>query len=148
MLKDGPEILTESLWQIVNMSLDSEFIDSCKTAKLRPIFKNGKTTEPKNYRPVSLLLVMSKVIERVVHNQLIEKLEKHKIIYDYQSGFRSKHHANICLVHLSNQISKGFKTRKSTGMILIDPQKSFDTLAKLEPPLFQKSSNFFPRKRG
>ena len=77
---------------------------------------------------------MSKVIERVVHNQLIEKLEKHKIISDYQSGFRSKHHVNICLAHLSNQISKGFKTRKSTGMILIDPHKSFDTLAKLEPP--------------
>ena len=71
---------------------------------------------------------MSKVIERVVPNQLIEHLEKYKIIFDYQSGFRTKHSVNTYLAHLSNQILKGFGARKSTGMILIDLQKPFDTL--------------------
>ena len=71
---------------------------------------------------------MSKVVERVVHNQLIEHLEKYEIIFDYQSGFSSKHSVNTCLAHLSNQILKGFDARKSTGMILIDLQKAFDTL--------------------
>ena len=71
---------------------------------------------------------MSKIIKRVVHNQLIKHLEKYEIIFDYQSGFRSKHSVNTCLAHLSNQILKGFEARKSTGMILIDPQKAFDTL--------------------
>ena len=70
---------------------------------------------------------MSKIIERVVHNQLIKHLEKYEIIFDYQSGFRSKHSVNTCLVHLSNQILKGFEARKSTGMIFIDLQKAFDT---------------------
>ena len=110
------------------MSLGSKFPKGCKTAKVRPIFKKGKNTEPKNYRPVSLLPVMSKVIERVVHNQLIKHLEKCKIIFDYQSGFRSKHSVNTSLAHLSNQILKGFEARKSTGIILIDLQKAFDTL--------------------
>ena len=70
---------------------------------------------------------MSKIIERVVHNQLIKHFEKYEIIFDYQSGFRSKHSVNTCLVHLSNQILKGFEARRSTGMIFIDLQKAFDT---------------------
>ena len=56
--------------------------------------------------------VMSKVIERVVHNQLIEYLEKYEIVFDYQSGFKRKHSVNTCLAHLSNEILKGFKARK------------------------------------
>ena len=75
----------------------------CKTAKLK--------------------IIASKIIERVVYNQFIEHLGKHDILYEYQSGFRSKHSVNTCVAHLSKQILKGFETRKSTGMILIDLQK-------------------------
>ena len=99
MLEDGAEILAEFISQFVIMSLGSKFLECFKTAKLRPIFENGK-----NYRPVSLLPVMSKVIERVVHNQLIKHLEKYEIIIDYQFGFKSKHSVNNCLAHLYNQI--------------------------------------------
>ena len=79
MLKDGAEILAEPISQIVNMSLGSKFPEGCKTVKVRPIFKKGKHTKPKNYRPVSLLPVMSTIIERVVHNQLTEHLQKYKL---------------------------------------------------------------------
>ena len=110
------------------MSLGSKFPEGCKTAKVRPIFEKRKTTEPKIYRPVLLLPVMPKVTERVVHNQLTEHLEKYKIIFDHQSGFKSKHSVNTCLAHLFNQILKGFEARKSTGIILTDLQKPFRTL--------------------
>ena len=50
---------------------------------------------------------MSKVIERVVHNQPLDHLEKYEIIFDHQLGFRSKYSVN-CLAHLSNQILKRF----------------------------------------
>ena len=63
-----------------------------------------------------------------MHNQLIEQLEKNKIIFGYQTGLRSKHSVNTCLAHLSSQILKGFEAKKSAGMILIDLQKAFDTL--------------------
>ena len=63
MLKDGAKILAEPISQIVNMSLGLKFPEGCKTAKVRPIFKKGKNAEPKNYRPVSLLPVMSEVIQ-------------------------------------------------------------------------------------
>ena len=128
MLENGAEILAEHISQIVNMSLPSTFLPGSKTATLIPIFKKGKKEEPKNYRPVPLLPVMSKVIEKVVPNQVMEHRKKYKIIFDYQSGFRSKYSVKTCLAHLSNQILKRFEARKSTGMILIDLLKAFDTL--------------------
>ena len=85
-LKDGVELLTEPLCKIINLSLSSKFPLMCKTTKVKPLYKKGKNTEPKNYRPVSLLPILSKIKERVVYNQLIELLEKH-LIYEYQSGF-------------------------------------------------------------
>ena len=67
---------------------------------------------------------MSKVIERVVHNQPLDHLEKYEIIFDHQLGFRSKYSVNC---HLSNQILKRFEASKSTCMIVFDLQKAFDT---------------------
>ena len=90
-LKDRAELLTEPLCEIINLSLSSKFPLMCKTAKVKPLYKKGKNTEPENYRPVSLLPILSKIIERVVYNQLIKHLEKRDILYEYQSGFRSKH---------------------------------------------------------
>ena len=127
-LKDRAELLTELLCKIINLSLSSKFPLMCMTAEVKPLYKKGKNIVPKNYRPVSLLPILSKIIERVVYNQLTEHLGKHDILYKYQSGFRSKHSVNTYLAHLSNQILKGFESRKSTGMILIDLQKAFDTL--------------------
>ena len=89
----------------------------CKTAKVNSLHKKGKNTEPKNFRSVSLLPILSKIIEIVIYNQLIEHLEKHNILYKYQSDFRSKHSLNTCLARLSNQT-----------LILIDLHKAFDTL--------------------
>ena len=95
---------------------------------MKPLYKKGKNTEPKNYGRISLLSILSKIIEKVVYNQLTQHLGKHDILYEYQSGFRSKHSVNTFLAHLSNWILKGFGSGKSAGMILIDLQKAFDTL--------------------
>ena len=127
-LKDGAELLTEPLCKIINLFLSSKFLLMCKISKVKPFYKIRKNIVPKSYRPVSLLPNLSKIIERIVYNQLIEHLGKHDILYEYQAGFRSKHSLNTCPAHLSNQILKGFESRKSTGMILIDLQKAFATL--------------------
>ena len=72
----------------------------CKAAKVKPLYKKGKNTEPKNYKLVSLLPILSKIIERVVYDQLTENLEKYDIIYEYQSGFRSRYSISTCLARL------------------------------------------------
>ena len=70
----------------------------CKTAKVKPLYKKGRNTDPENYRPISLLPILSKIIERVVYNQLLEHLEKHDVLYEYQSVFRSNNSAQLTLV--------------------------------------------------
>ena len=139
-LKDGAELLTELLCKIINLSLSCKFSLMCKAAKVKPLYKKGKSAEPENYKPVSLLPIFSKIIERDLYNQLIEHLEKHDMLHEYQSGFRSKHPVNTCLHHLSNHILKGFESGKTTGMILIDLQKAFDTLDHDIPRFYIKSN--------
>ena len=128
-LKDGSSILVTPITEICNLSIKlSTFPNKCKPAKLKPLFKKGSKTEAKNYRPISLLPLVSKIIEKIIHNQTESFLEKHEIIYKYQSGFRKNHSTNSCLSYLSNKIQKGFEEGNLTGMILIDLQKAFDTI--------------------
>ena len=105
---------------------NTKFPHMCKMAKLKPLHKKDKNTEPKNYRPVSLMPILSKIIERIKYNQLIEHLDRY--ILWISIWFWSKHSVNTCLAHLSNQIIKGSESGKSTRKILIDLQKAFDTL--------------------
>ena len=69
-LKDGAKILPKPISEIYNLSISHGiFPNACKVAKLKPIFKKGKKVEPSNYRPISLLPLISKIIEEVVHDQ-------------------------------------------------------------------------------
>ena len=67
-LKDGASLLATPTTPLCNLSISSSrFPDACKIAKLKPLFKKGSKTDPKNYRPISFLAFMSKVLERIVH---------------------------------------------------------------------------------
>ena len=128
-LKDGAEILSSPLKQICNLSLKlSVFPNECKIAKLKPLFKKGSSTDAKNYRPISLLPLISKVLEKVVLEQTQHFLKENKLLYELQSGFRDQHSTNFCLSYLSDTILSGFDSGLFTGMILIDLQKAFDTI--------------------
>ena len=87
-LKDGAELVTTPITQLRNLSTSSRrFLDTCKIAKLKPIFKKGTRADPKNYGPISLLLLISKVLKRVLLEQTKEFLDKNKILYKFGSGF-------------------------------------------------------------
>ena len=74
-LKDGAEVLTVPPWNLVNLSIkQSLFPDQCKIAKLKPLFKKCSKSDPKNYRPISLLPVVSKIIEKIIQIQTQEYL--------------------------------------------------------------------------
>ena len=87
-LKDGAVVLALPISKQCNLSmkLSKKFLD-CKIAKLKPLCKKGSKTDPKNYSPVSLLLLVLKVIEKVIHSQTKIFLNKNKTLYKYQSGF-------------------------------------------------------------
>ena len=128
-LKDGAEYLASPIAQLCNLSIStSTFPDNCKSAKVLPLYKKGSKTDPKNYRPISLLPLISKIIEKVIHDQTQSFLDENKILYSFQSGFRKKYSTDSCLSFLNNKISKGFDAGLYTGLILIDLQKAFDTI--------------------
>ena len=78
------------------MALGS-FPDACKIAKVKPLFKKGSKTDPSKYRPMFLLPFLSKVFERVVFDQTEEFVSLNKVVFDYQSGFRTNHLTDTCL---------------------------------------------------
>ena len=129
ILEDRARILEKRISElcVLSMTLGS-FPNAFKIAKVKPLFKKGSKTVPSNYRPISLLSLLSKVFERVVLDQTEEFLSLNKILYDYQSGFRKNHSTDTCLSFLNDKILKGFDDGLVTGMILIDLQKAFDTI--------------------
>ena len=82
-------------------------------------------TYPKNYKLVLLLPLVSKVIEKVIHNKTEIFLSKNKILYKYQSGFQKSFSTKCCLTLLTDKINKGFECGKYTGLISIDLQKAW-----------------------
>ena len=88
-LKDGATDLANPISQICNLSINySIFPFDCKIAKLKPLFKKDSKIAPKDYRPISLIPLVSKIIEKLIHDQTQSFLDKSDIIYRYQSGFR------------------------------------------------------------
>ena len=101
-LKDGADILTRRISQLFNLSIKlGLFPRSCKIAKVKPLFKKDSKNDSQNYRPISLLPILSKIIERIIHDQTQEFLSKNKILYRFQSGFRKNYSTNSCLGQLS-----------------------------------------------
>ena len=146
-LKHGPNILPKPISTLCNLSVSQGvFPNACKVAKLKPIFKKGKKTNPSNYRPISLLPSISKIIERIIHDQENAFLSDEDIFYNYQSGFRGNHSTNLCLSFLTDKLLKGLDEGLLTGMILTDLKKAFVTidheilLQKLKATKFSEST--------
>ena len=116
-LRDSAEVLTLSFRNIINWWIkESTFPEDYTIAKLQPIFKKGTRPYPRNYRPISLLPLVSIMIEKSIHFQIT--LIK-KRIYMYQSGLRANHSADLCLAQLTDFVATGMDKQMHTGMILI-----------------------------
>ena len=128
-LRDGAECIFSPVKHIINLSIITETVPaSFKEAKVKPLFKKGSTLDPGNYRPVSILNVLSKLLERAAHTQLSEYLEKRGLLFENQSGFRGGYSTDSCLIGLSDYIKGEISHGNMVGMILIDLQKAFDTV--------------------
>ena len=81
-----------------------QFPDPLKVAKVSPVYKKGDREQPGNYRPISVLPVLSKIFEKLVNNRLIEYLEKNDILYKHQYGFREGRSTKLAVTNLINQL--------------------------------------------
>ena len=129
LLRDSADAIMEPVSHIINISILTETVPaSFKQAKVVPLFKKGNRSDPGNYRPVSVLNVLSKVLERAVQNQLSEYLTKKNILSSHQSGFRSRYSTDTCLIHLSDYVKNEISNGNFVGMVFLDLRKAFDTV--------------------
>ena len=120
-LKNGVNVLGIPITQICNLSIKLfHFPKDCKVAKLKPYYKKGTKTDPKNFRPISLLPIVSKIFEKVILDQTVEYLTNNNILHKYQSGFRKNHSTETSLSYLTNKILTDLASGLLTGMILIE----------------------------
>ena len=93
------EYIKEPLTHIFNLSITSGiFPDELKIARVIPVFKKGVKSSPGNYRPISILPVISKIFEKLVNARLMKFLESNQIICDNQYGFRHGYSTKLSLI--------------------------------------------------
>ena len=123
-----PSIL-KALWIIFNKSLISgEFPNSMKLAIIRPLYKTKDIHEICNYRPISLLPVISKILEKLVSIRLVKFFTKHKILYEGQYGFRRQRNTTDAIMDLTGNILHSFNKGMFTIGIFLDMTKAFDSI--------------------
>ena len=94
-----------------------------------PLFKSGFSAEIDNYRPISILPILLKILEKMVYEQLIYYLESNNLLSDYQSGFRSNRSTELAVTYFTDLIRKEADCGKVTGAVFIDLSKAFDTVS-------------------
>jgi hypothetical protein len=133
IIKAGGELLVVALWHIINTSiLSGQVPKKWKEAKIIPLFKKGDAKECANYRPVSNLSVMSKVLEMVVNSQISKYCDKHDIIPKSQHGFQKSKSTMTALISMVDSWEEALERGESVGVLLFDLSAAFDTL---DPPL-------------
>ena len=126
---DSVVITAKPLSRIINTSLSQETVPEVwKNAKVTPLLNNGISTDMDNYRPIPVLPVVSKVLEKVVHYQLYGFLTEHKLLTPYQCGFRKSRSTETAAIALSDSIRRGMDQGLLTGAVFIDLRKAFDSV--------------------
>ena len=128
-LKDSASVITPAITHIINLSITSGQVpEDLKVAKVSPLYKKNDKLEVGNYRPISVLNTVSKILEKSVYVKIQKYLDEKELIYRYQSGFRPGHSTETCLLHLTDYIKQQTAKGFYTGMLLLDVQKAFDSV--------------------
>ena len=91
-----------------------------------PIFKSGRREERGNYRPISILCILSKILERHVHIALYDFIMKFKLLHLAQSGFRTLHSCETALAYMTTKWAENMNKGDLSGIVLLDLRKAFD----------------------
>ena len=128
LLCECADLIAESLCTIFNQSIVSVFPDEWKLSKVIPSFKQGNRSDLNNYRPISVILVVAKVFERIIYDQLYNYLTTHKFISRHQSGFRPLHSTVTALLQATDSWAYNIDQGNVNAVVFLDLKKAFDTV--------------------
>ena len=121
----SPELFS-ILSKLHNLCLThSVFPSNWKLASVIPVFKgSGAKSDPSNYRPISILPIMSKVFESLINQQLVDYLEEHELLTDVQYGFRHSRSTGDILSLITEHINRALNRRGEARLFAIDISKA------------------------
>ena len=129
LLKDIIDHIAPALTEVFNKSLmTGEFPTVMKLSEVIPLYKCKEHFLETNYRPISLLTTMSKVLEKIVYQRVYNFLQDTHQIYDNQFGFRANHSCEHAIGQVVSSLVKNNENRKYSCCVLLDLSKAFDTI--------------------
>ena len=128
-VKLGSPALVENLTIIFNKSIqEGDFPGLFKLAKIVPIHESGTVFNVTTFRPISLLLIFSKVFERLMYDRLLSFVKKHNLLTPNQYGFQANKSTKLAVNEITNCIIQSFENKESAFGIFLDFAKAFDTV--------------------
>ena len=129
LIKQLCDQIVDPLVNIFNKSItEGLFPTIMKSVCVSPLHEAGRTDLDTNYRPISLLPVISKVLEHIIYKRTYSFLVNNSLLYTSQYGFRKYHSCEHAIQELVGTILKGNERNKHTAAIFLDLSKAFDTL--------------------
>ena len=129
-LKKISDAIITPLQHIFNLSLSSgEFPQEIKLSEVIPLFKKGARDQMENYRLISLLITISKILEKCMYTRLYNFLDKHNIFYEKRYGFRKNHSCEQAIQNLCGHLLRNKDDGIKSVAIFLDLSKAFDSLS-------------------
>ena len=127
VFKDNLDIICDPLCRIYNLCISKGYFPKkLKIAKITPIFKAGDRSEVSNYRPISVLSPLSKLLEKYIHSQISSYFETKNIFNNQQCGFRNRRSTDLSIAKLLKMIIEGVDEGKYGVSVFLDFKKAFD----------------------
>ena len=129
MLKLTAPAISKSLASLFNYSLECGDLPlEWKAANVSPVLKKGDSRVPSNYRPISVLPVVAKILEKCVHQQVYTYMQNHQLLHPAQFGFRPGHSTQDAVLACIEDWRRSLDDDKLVGVAFIDLSKAFDSI--------------------
>ena len=129
VLVESKHIIAPIICHLIDLFVQQGYFpENLKLGCITPIYKNGNKTKVNNYRPVCSLSPISKIIEKVINNRMVDFLDDHEILSKTQFGFRKNMGTETALMHYIDHLQNELNDKKHAISIFMDLSKAFDVI--------------------